>query len=89
MAKYNPSVNRLKDATLVSLNRFSNKQNNPISKEWYAKVRDGELSESDAIGLIYYGIENGFIGNGDLIIQMSEQIKALTARVAELEEKLK
>ena len=89
MAKYSPSVNRLRDATLISLNRFSNKQNNPISKEWYAKVRDGEISESDAIGLIYYAIENGFIGNGDLLIQMSEQIKVLTARVAELEEKLK
>jgi N-acetylmuramoyl-L-alanine amidase len=62
---YKPSNQQLKDSTAIVLNRLSDKPENAISKEWRKKLVNGELTNSDALALIYYALEKGLI-QGDI-----------------------
>lgn len=63
---YKPSSSACVNATSIVLNRLSNANvhgDKALSQEWRKKLLNGELTESDAIGLIYVALERGlFIG---------------------------
>lgn len=57
---YQPSNTAMINSTSIILDRLSKKENG-IDSSWREKLLKGELSESDAIGLIYVAIERGMI----------------------------
>jgi lysozyme len=58
---YTPSNQALKDATRTVITRLTNKDPKGIDKSWIKKLDDGELTNSDAISLIYVALERGLI----------------------------
>jgi GH25 family lysozyme M1 (1,4-beta-N-acetylmuramidase) len=58
---YQPSNQAIVNSTAVVLSRLEKKDPGAISPEWRTKLQKGELTTSDAIGLIYVAIERGLI----------------------------
>ncbi|MBE3570197.1 MAG: hypothetical protein IMW92_08830 [Bacillales bacterium] len=53
------------NSTAVVLSRLENKDPGAISPDWRMKLQKGELTTSDAIGLIYVALERELIqGSG-------------------------
>lgn len=58
--KFSPQSASVKNSTLIVLKRLATKENG-ISEDWVKQLQKGELTESDAIGLLYVAIERGLI----------------------------
>lgn len=58
---YKPSNQAIINSTAVVLSRLENKDPKSISPEWRQKLLNGELTTSDAIGLIFVALERGLI----------------------------
>ncbi|MDF1507181.1 N-acetylmuramoyl-L-alanine amidase [Robertmurraya sp. DFI.2.37] len=61
---YKPTASAITNATSVVLNRLSNTDvhgDKALDPSWRAKLLAGELTDSDAIGLIYVALERGLI----------------------------
>ncbi|KAB2335098.1 N-acetylmuramoyl-L-alanine amidase family protein [Bacillus mesophilum] len=57
---FNPTSQTIKNSVSTVLSRFEQKDP-ALSKEWRDKQRDGELTISDAVGLLYVAVDRGFI----------------------------
>lgn len=61
---YKPSMPIFTEAASVVLNRFANEAvhgDKAIEKEWRQKLLRGELTDSDAIGLLYEALRRGLV----------------------------
>lgn len=58
---YKPSNATLINDTITVLRRLEAKENEPLSEAWRLKAANGELTESDAIALLYTAIKRGHI----------------------------
>lgn len=61
---YKPTASAIVNATSVVLNRLANANvhgDKALSQDWRKKLLNGELTESDAIGLIYVALERGLL----------------------------
>ncbi|MCI1615976.1 GH25 family lysozyme [Heyndrickxia oleronia] len=58
---YQPSNQAIVNSTAVVLSRLEKKDPGAISPTWRDKLQKGELTTSDAIGLIFVAIERGLI----------------------------
>lgn len=58
---YNPSASAILNSTATVLKRLEQKEDQPLDLKWRKMLLQGELSLSDAIGLIYVAIDRGHI----------------------------
>lgn len=61
---YKPSIKTLSDVTEKVLNEISDEKKHgskAIDKSWLTKFKKGELTDSDAIGLIFVAIDRGIL----------------------------
>ncbi|REB09583.1 N-acetylmuramoyl-L-alanine amidase [Sporosarcina sp. BI001-red] len=58
---YKPSASAILNSTATVLKRLEQKVDNPLDPQWREKLLKGELTESDAIGLLYVAIDRGHI----------------------------
>ena len=81
---YKPEVDEMTLATSRVLMRLADKGEKSIGKEWRDKLNSGELTESQAIGLIYTAIDRGLIvgyeDNTDLVERVEKLEKSLTKK---------
>lgn len=63
---YQPSNQAIINSTAVVLSRLEKKDPGAISPVWREKLQKGELTTSDAIGLIYVAIERGLIQGSNI-----------------------
>lgn len=58
---YKPTSSAIFNSTATVLKRLEQKVDKPLDPVWREKLQKGELTESDAIGLIYVAIDRGHI----------------------------
>ncbi len=58
---YKPSAKAILNPTAKVLRRLENKSEDPLDPKWRKQLLAGDLTESDAIGLIYVAIDRGQI----------------------------
>ncbi len=58
---YKPSASAIVNSTATVLRRLEQKADNPLDPQWREKLLKGELTDSDAIGLLYVAIDRGHI----------------------------
>lgn len=58
---YKPSASAITNSTATVLRRLEQKAENPLDPQWREKLLKGELTDSDAIGLLYVAIDRGHI----------------------------
>jgi predicted transcriptional regulator len=58
---FQPSNKTLDDSVKRVLSRLSNKTQDSISKEWRKKFEKQEMTESDALALVYYALDKELI----------------------------
>ncbi|QVY63002.1 N-acetylmuramoyl-L-alanine amidase family protein [Cytobacillus gottheilii] len=64
---YKPTASAMANATSVVLKRWSDKDvhgDKAIDPSWRTKLLNGELTDSDAIGLFYVAVERGLFNGG-------------------------
>lgn len=59
--KFDPSNQVLQDSVKRVLTRLSNKPQDSISKEWRQKFEANEMTESDALALLFYALDKELI----------------------------
>jgi hypothetical protein len=59
--KFEPSNKTLQDSVKRVLTRLSNKPQDSISKDWRKKFECGEMTESDALALLYHAFDKELI----------------------------
>lgn len=62
---YQPSHKEFLNDTLIVLRRLEKKEKDAIDPQWRQKLINGELTDSDAIGLLYTAFKRGLI-QGDM-----------------------
>lgn len=62
---YKPTASAILNSTATVLKRLEQKADKPLDPVWRQKLLKGELSLSDAIGLIYVAIDRGHIVGND------------------------
>ncbi|GEM_PF-2122921 len=58
---YKPSASAIVNSTATVFKRLEQKEDQPLDPQWRQKLLKGELTLSDAIGLLYVAIDRGFI----------------------------
>ena len=58
---FQPSNKTLDNSVKRVLTRFSNKSKDNISKGWRKKFEDKEMTESDALAMLYYALDKELI----------------------------
>lgn len=58
---YKPSATAITNSTATVLSRLEKKADKPLDPQWREKLLKGELTDSDAIGLLYVAIDRGHI----------------------------
>lgn len=62
---YKPTAKEILNDTLIVLRRLESKEKDGIDAKWRLQLLNGELTESDAIGLLYTALKRGLI-QGDI-----------------------
>lgn len=62
---YKPTAKDILNDTLIVLRRLESKEKDGIDAKWRLQLLNGELTESDAIGLLYTALKRGLI-QGDI-----------------------
>ncbi|WP_432355338.1 N-acetylmuramoyl-L-alanine amidase family protein [Sporosarcina sp. A2] len=58
---YKPTASAIVNSTATVLKRLEQKEDKPLDLQWREKLLKGELTESDAIGLVFVAIDRGHI----------------------------
>lgn len=62
---YKPTATAILNSTAAVLKRLEQQADNPLDSQWREKLLKGELTESDALGLLYVAIDRGHFGKND------------------------